>query len=468
MVFRAHYSKGTSMKKIMSCIALATLSQAAVAAYHHAPPAFNYKDAKAVFVDFEKAEYVIHFDVQNKTVNVESTIELDAPASGYAIFDLVAEPSEILIDGVPTSSVATQDPDKQTTLRILQDKISRGSHELTIRHKLSTNVIFGDKGGVAAGFWTSDLNDRRYLEQYLPTNLEFDQYKMKMKVNISGSEGFDHVLKANGKVSKLSENQFEVTFPEFYSASSVYFHLFAEQNQAANVQFYYTSIDGRMIPVDIYTIYDPAEFASHTKTILAELEADYGPFPHDQLVIFGNAPSGGMEYSGATITSLKALGHELFHSYHARALMPANGNAGWMDEAIARWRDNRYPLLEKLSYEFTRLAGRSSWSRMTDRMAYTEGSAFLSWIAFRMNNKGRSFKTFLRDWFERYKFTTVTTEMFREELSLAAGMDLTADFDKYIYGKGATQKSLLRRPVHVDNEYHPHWTEEQLKEMTWL
>ena len=77
---------------------------------------------------------------------------------------------------------------------------------------------------------------------------------------------------------------------------------------------------------------------------MRELEQTYGPYPHEALLIYctGNI-SGGMEYAGATMTSLEALGHEITHSWFARGVMPANGNAGWIDEAIARWRDRGYP-----------------------------------------------------------------------------------------------------------------------------
>lgn len=457
------------MKKL-SLIALLTmgLTHGAMAAYHQAPPAFNYKDASAVFIDLDTAEYDITYNFTDKTVTVESTLTFDSKEDGYPIFDLVAEPSEVILDGAVVVTEAIKDPDLQTTLRVAQEKISSGRHEIKLKHNITTNVVFTEQG-LASGFWMSDLNDRRYLEQYLPTNLEFDQYKMSMKVSIIGAEGKSHVLKANGKVSKLSENSFEVVFPDYYTASSVYFHMFLEKNNTNNAQFYFPSIDGRLIPVDIYTIYNVEDFIVQTKTILTELEADYGAFPHDQVIIYGNAPSGGMEHSGATITSLKALGHELFHSYHARALMPANGNAGWMDEAIARWRDNKYPLTAKLTFSSTRLAGHSIWTRMTDRMAYTEGSAFLSWIAFRMNEKGLSFKTFLKDYFQEYKYTTVTTQLFQAEITEASGLDLKADFDQYIYGKTPVSTLKVSPPhAHEENPYHPKLSKQQLLDLTWL
>lgn len=457
------------MNKIISLVVVMTmgLSQAAFAAHHQAPPAFTYQDGKAVFMDIETANYDITYNLTDKTASVETTLTFETKDDGFPIFDLVAEPSEVLLDGAVVTTEAIKDPDQQTTLRVIREKVFSGLHELKVKHTITTNVVFTEEG-VASGFWMSDLNDRRYLEQYLPTNLEFDQYKMSLKVNVTGAEGKPHLLKANGKVSKLSENSFEIVYPDFYTASSVYFHLFLEKNNANNAQFYYPSIDGRLIPVDIYTIYDVQTFVNATKTILAELEADYGAFPHDQLIIYGNAPSGGMEHSGATITSLKALGHELFHSYHARGLMPANGNAGWMDEAIARWRDNNYPLTAKLTFSSTRLAGHSIWARMTDRMAYTEGSAFLSWIAFRMNEKGLSFKTFLKDYFQEFKYTTVTTQLFQDEITEKSGLDLKADFDQYIYGKSQPAMKFSPPEIHEENPYHPKFTKQQLLDLTWL
>ena len=435
-----------------------------LAALNQAPPSFPHLDGNAVYVDFITANYQLTYDATNKKVDVDTVIRFSSVEQGYPIFDLVAQPTAVTLNGKEITSVGVMDPDLQSMVRVLQEKVTPGIHELRIKHVLSTNVIFDT--GVYSAFWMSDLNDRRYLEQYLPTNLEFDQYRMHLLVRVTGVNNLAHVIKANGKVRKIAENYYEIQFPDFYTASAVYFHLFPLENSATNVQFYYPSKDGRLIPVDIYTTYNIQEFVDATKTILQELEADYGPFPHDQLVIYGNAPSGGMEHSGATATSLKALGHELFHSYHARALIPANGNAGWMDEAIARWRDNKYPLTEKLSFESTQLGGHSVWSRKTDRMSYNEGSAFLSWIAFRMDEKGLSFKTFLKDYFQKYKYTTVTSQLFQKELAAASSLELDADFNRYIYNKSS--KKGFHRVNEVENPYHPQLTQEQLLDMTKL
>ena len=458
------------MNKLSLMLATFGLSVSALASYDQAPPSFSYNDAKAVFVDIQKTKVEITYDLKAKTAFVESEVDFYSPESGHPIIDLVPNPTEIILDGANSFTETIKDPDQQTTIRVVQDIAQKGYHKLNLKHVLTTNVIF-DKTGVASGFWMSDLTDRRYLEQYLPANFEFDQYQLTLKVNLVGTEGISHLIKANGKITQLSENSYEIVFPAFYSASSFYFHLFPEKNMSANVQFYYKSIDGRMIPVDIYTnsAASPIEkFVADTKSIMAELENDYGAWPHDQLIVYGNSFSGGMEHSGATATSLSALGHELFHSYHARGLMPANGNAGWMDEAIARLRDNKYPLVKGLTFSSTRLAGRSIWGRMTDRMAYTEGSAFLSWIAYRMNEKGLSFKGFLREYFEKYKYTPVTTQLFQEEVTMASGLDLKKDFDQYIYGKGAQKKFYQVSEEHDEDPMHPRLTKEQLLNLTWM
>jgi hypothetical protein len=445
------------------------LSLSVFASINDAPPSFNYQNDKAIFIDFENANYEITYDLTSKRAEVYSLIEFESLSEGFPIFDLVQDPTEVVLDGKIIQTETIADPDNSSTFRIMKDKIYPGKHELRVKHALITNVIYSDSG-IGSGFWMSDLTDRKYLEQYLPTNLEFDQYQMRSVVKVKNAEGIPHTIKTNGTLSKISENHFEIIYPDFYTTSSMFFHLFPEKTAINNVQFYYPSIDGRMIPVDIYTGYNADEFVRDTKIILEELETDYGPFPHNQVIIYGNNLSGGMEYSGATSTSLKALGHELFHSYHARGLMPASGNSGWMDEAIARWRDNRYPLIDKLNYESTQLAGHSPWTRKTDRMAYTEGSAFLSWIGYRMNENGISMKTFLRDYFQKYKYTSVTTELFNKEMSHASGLNLTPEFMKYIYGKSVNSSEKMRSTTLYEKEdpFHPIYTDSELRDLSSL
>lgn len=447
---------------------LVSITPFSFASYEQAPPSFAYKNSQAVFVQFESAVHNLNYNFADKTLTVESTIQLNMPKAGHPIFDLGPDTLEVLVDGQPTQAPTVADPDKQTLYRILDTELATGAHTMSIKHAITHNVVFNEQG-VASAFWLSDLTDRKYLEQYLPANFEFDQYPKTFNVKFEGFGNIKHTIKANGKVSQISDQQFEVVYPDFYTNSSVFFHVFPESSIVNNAQFYYKSVDGRLLPVDIYAIVEIQPFVELTKTLLAELEADYGPFPYDQVLIYGNSlVKGGMEYSGATATGLLSLGHELFHSYNARGVMPANGNAGWMDEAMSRWRDNLYPMAKELTFDYTRVAGHSIYRRFTDRMAYTEGSAFLSLIAHKMNEKGLNLKAFLREYLSRNMHQTVTTGQFEQELTEAAGMDLSEDFNKYIYGKYApTEKRFTPMKLEAD-PHHPELSEAELLKLTTL
>lgn len=436
------------------------------ASFLNAPPSFPHQNSKAIFVDFTHAEHDITYDFSKKSVVVESIIRFSAAEDGYPIFDLVANPSAVILDGSPVSSPLTNDPSYSTSLRVLSDLVIPGDHELIVKHSFATNVIFSEEG-VASGFWFSDLNDRQYLELYLPSNLEFDQYPKKLNLNFVGFGKLTHTIKSNGKITKLSDERFEIKFPDYYTSSSIYFHLFPKNTNFSSGMFYYTSIDGRSIPVDIYTSVTIQPFLDLTPTLLAELENDYGPFPHDKIIIYGmSLAKGGMEYAGSTVTGLLSLGHELFHSYNARGILPANGNSGWMDEAMARWRDNGYLQNVAIPQISGRLAGRSLWTRQTDRNSYGEGSAFLANIAYRMNDNGLSLKKFLRDYFKKYMYSTVTTTIFENELRNFSGIDFSSDFNRYIYGSSSLMKSGTNLKTDLVDSHHPNWTKEDLLLLT--
>ena len=433
------------------------------AGIEHAPPSFSHQDGKAVYIDILTANYKITYDVANSKTTVQSELVFNAPEKGFPIFDLVVEPKNQMIDGVATTSKQISDPDKVSKFRALDTSVSAGKHTLTLTHEIARGLSFRSNT-VSSAFWMSDLSDRQYLEQFLPTNFEYDQIAMTMRVEVIGAAGKPHVLRTNGAVTTISENEFEVVYPKLYTTSSIFYHLYPVGTFPTEL-FNFTSVDGRSIPVEIYTSGNLNSFVTETKKILNELEKDYGPFPHNKVVIYG-AGSGGMEYSGATQTSLSALGHELFHSYNARGVMPAQGNAGWIDEAMSSWRDANYTTRSAAGSR-TKMAGKSVYTRMTDSAAYSSGRDFLAWIAGRMEARNQNFKTYLRDYFTKNVFTTITTEIFRADLEKYSGLDLNADFQKYIYGAGRFTDELRANRVEAENPFHPRLTQAQRDALLW-
>jgi hypothetical protein len=134
------------------------------------------------------------------------------------------------------------------------------------------------------------------------------------------------------------------------------------------------------------------------------------------------------------MTSLGALGHEITHSWFARGVMPANGNAGWIDEAIARWRDLGYPRASAVNRRPpVNLAGFSPYRRHTPRQSYAMGSLLLSELD-RLFAPG-GLRPILATLFRQRRRQPITTRLFQELLEQVTGVSLAATFDRYVYGR---------------------------------
>lgn len=419
-----------------------------------APQNFSYQDSQAIYVDFTSAHYLITYDVKKRVAQVEATIKFVAKDAGYPVLDFLENPSEVTLDGAASSFTTIETPDRATSLRVIGTQVGAGEHSLFIKLPLS-RLLEWKSDGVHSAFWASDLRDRAYLEQYLPTNMEFDRIPMVFEVKVVGGAS-PHVVYANGDVEELARNHFKINFPEFYTSSSVYFHM-TPKGMMTELNFEFTSIDGRILPTVIYL--KPSFFNSGnaqlnklkamTIRIMNELEADYGPFPHESLTIY-NAGQGGMEYCGATMTSERALGHELIHSYFARGVMPANGNAGWVDEAIASWRDNGYPRGRAFSGR-ANMAGRADYTRFTDRQAYTFGANFMASLDNHLASQG-GLRPVLRKIVENHLYTPFFTEDFVQWSEGFSRQSLMPIFLRHVYGGNEFNAKNFTPMPHVHHQ----------------
>tara|TARA_R110000868_G_scaffold68518_7_gene202568 strand:+ start:5723 stop:7060 length:1338 start_codon:yes stop_codon:yes gene_type:complete len=440
--------------KLLVLLFSVAISSLAFANLHQAPPNLDFgNDTQGIFVDFKTASTTLTYDFGSREVLAETTIEFFQPTSGMPIFDLVVEPSQTLVDGLEVSTQLTS-MDGVSRVRFVSKVLAAGSHILKVKNTVSKNVSFSSST-VRSAFWMSDLSDRRYMEQYLPTNLEYDQYQTNLEVKIVGTER-EHQVNTNGAVSEIAKNHWQIRYPAVYTASSYFYHLFEKGAYPQDTKIY-KSIDGRDIPVLVYSNSSVSRFMNKTLEVLAELEADYGPWPHAQVIIYG-AGQGGMEHCGATITSFSALGHELIHSYFARGIMPAHGNSGWVDEAIASWRDAGYPSYSSRSLSRTDMAGHSTYQRTTDRDAYTKGMRFIGHLNGKFTSQ-ENFKVFLKSFFTERKFKPFKTHEFKAAIETYYNADLSSEFDTYIYGKKGVDKDHEHQ---AENPNHPKLSEQEL------
>ncbi len=414
----------------------ALISVPAFANLHLAPPDFETIQGRAVFVDFKAATYDITYDLRKRQTQVKSRITFEATSGGRPLFDLIPGPQNALLNGRPVGIREIAAPDG-ALLRQVDEAVAPGTHTLELTNSFSENVRYSFLSrGVSSAFWIRDLKYRKFLEQYVPSNLEFDQYPVTMNVTFAGVSEARQDIYTNGTLTRTSPNQYQITFPSFYTASAHYFHT-TPKGRKKRLDFIYRSIGGRDIPVTVYTSWwsRPGKFKQEALKIFAELEADYGPWAHDSFIAYETLPgTGGMEHAGATQTSFGALDHEMLHSYFAKGIFPANGNAGWIDEAIASWRDYGYQRKPLPGYGGSDLGLGSPYQRNTDSRAYALGREFLAYLDYRLQDAG-GLKAFLRGYFQTYKHTLITQEHFKNNLEFFSGLDLTEDFRTYIWGE---------------------------------
>lgn len=419
-----------------SLIFLGTLLTTPVFAnLHLAPPDFDTKSARAIFVDFKTARYDVTYNVLKKRTTVKTVIQFEATREGSPIFDLIPEPKNALLNGGPVSISETTAPDG-SKLRMVEGTVGPGLHTLEMENSFSENVRYNlFTRRVSSAFWIRDLKYRKFLEQYVPSNFEFDQYQITMNVTFAGVKTAMQDIYTNGDVTETSPNSYRIVFPEFYTVSCPYFHT-TPKGQKKRIDFTYKSIDGRDLPVTVYTSWwsRPEKFKREAEKIFSELENDYGPWGHKGLVAYETLPgTGGMEHAGATQTSLAALDHEMLHSYFAKGIMPANGNSGWIDEAIASWRDYGYQRKVLPGFAGSNLGLGSVYQRNTDSRAYALGREFMAYLDYRLQDVG-GLKAFLKGYFQAYKHNVITQEHFKNNLEFFSGLDLTDAFNTYIWG----------------------------------
>ncbi|HYN03553.1 MAG TPA: hypothetical protein VE359_13980 [Vicinamibacteria bacterium] len=175
---------------------------------------------------------------------------------------------------------------------------------------------------------------------------------------------------------------------------------------------------------------------------LAELQGALGPFPMPRgLSVVLTQTGGGMEYYGATTTSLRALRHEVFHMYFACSTVARTYRDSWWDEAIDMWyelsADPAYAAIEA-GYRSDIVSGRSAVAVGFDRRAYDHGSRIMQAVAMEMGGRDRMV-SFLRDLHARRSFDPFTTWDLADEIQASSGVDVRERFRLWLYQSPATQ-----------------------------
>lgn len=402
------------------------------------PDPFSIKEGVAVFVDFQNATYKIGYDITSKKTYYQATINFTSTLTGYPIFDVVRNPTRVILNGVDVSSRSVVTPGQETTLRVVNKMIYPGEYNLYVEGEITENIEYGE-GFIRSGLWFDDHEDRSFLEKYLPTNLEFDQYAMKIQLYIKGQgPGYHHSIYSNGVITDSNQGYLNIDYPSSFNCSAIYLHILPA-NEVNEVSYVYVSpVTRKEIPITIYGKNASNERLKNamdlTLSNILQLERTWGMFPKEKLTVF-LVPDGkgGVEHDGAVVSEIKNLKHEISHQYLSRGYRPVNGNAGWIDEAIITWFDKQMPQYTGMKNRYA-LAGQAYYTRKTDLKSYDHGVQFIGYLNYMLQSQGRGglmrFLSYLavNKTKERY-----STETFIKEMEKYYQIPLEELFRKYVY-----------------------------------
>jgi hypothetical protein len=444
-----------------------TASAASDLAY--APPAFtNSAGERIVFVDFIEAEYVMEFDASNRVAQAHSTVSFMSDEEGHPAFSLRQAVLSAELDGATVRIRDEEAPDRQALFKSVSKSVPAGAHTLSI---VSTVKRPGPTGRNPVLWYKNperlqclfDMSDLRtdggYLEAYLPSNYEYDHFRMTFRVKVLNSTE-EHRIFTNGTVKETGSNEWEVRFPDFFTTSCPWFHM-GPSHEFVSQQRDFKSCDGRSIPVIIYTTSHLADsgvdleaFQETAHDVLETLESTFGPFHHPSVTVFATGLGrGGMEYSGATSTRLGSLRHELDHSYFARSVTPCNGDAGWIDEAIASWADAGYPSSPNPPLGTSNMGNRSPYIRTTNMDAYSLGRSFLAHIDHVLSDQ-EGLKKMLAVYAQEKRHASVRAKEFQSLIEGFHGASLADLFNTYVY-EGSPLRAFAAAEAHeMANPHH--------------
>jgi len=409
----------------------------------YAPPGFPYNGGTTVAIDILSESLRYEFDVTNQRTTATADITFQMGSSGYPMFLMHPRALEVSLDQSPIalSALSTATPEgSDASLSVLSVPTAPGSHTLHFGFELPPGTVSYTNGGASFSFLMNDL-EGYFLDKYAPANFEFDQFSLHVELEVVGAT-HEEQLFTNGSLQQVDSSSWNVDFPSYFTSSSPFLELTAENVKALDFSY-----QGKSSSFTCTIIMEAADMAGASRAqdaltqALDAMESDFGPYGHDRFLLrVLRDPMGilgGMEYCGAAWTSLRPsfIGHEVSHSWFGRGIMPANGNAGWIDEAIATWHDQSYPSTRvECGSGPVNLAAHSPYSRTTPLQSYQDGAYLMAMLNSRLWGKG-GLKPLLRKWYERDNHHVVNTEDFERFLEDETGIDLSALFGRFAFGR---------------------------------
>jgi hypothetical protein len=449
-----------------------------------APPVTRTGDAALVPVDIESVELRLTF-TGDAHILARAVVQFEQAARGRPIIALGPQPARTVVDGrrVPYRTYVfpfeegephldeehlIDDPDG-VRHRVVDETLTPGAHTMTVEYRLDRAALdalerrasLGESNGGITFLWLLDDRGKyapvHFSEAYVPASMEYDHHPTTIELHFPREMPARRIF-SNGRVTELDGSNgeaYRIELPAHFNTSAPYLHV---TDPAVVVErcATYRSIDGRDIPITIYS--DRHNFesraevdAKHEESLaialetMAEMEELVGPFPHESFTARirpDNYPA--MEYAGATETDVDSLRHELIHSWWGRGVFPANGEAGWIDEGLTYWYQHgrRHRLPGWLSSwvadpDGDELRAANVMQQHTNSQGWHYGYAFMIELEQLLSDRAEGLAPVMRELFAEYRHQSLTVADFRAFLSARLPEDLAPELEALFARYGA-------------------------------
>ena len=404
--------------------------------FSQSPGILNQSDGRRLVpMDLQTVDVRFEMNAETREIEAVAVVDFVTKDNGRPYFDIKSSVSSLTIDGASESPAlieSVNDSSHSTAFTVINKNLAAGHHKMTMTYVVSQSRYcgFDEDSNLDCFFFMYDLTERTFFEQYAPSNFEFDRYKMTVTIDVTGTSR-EHLVLSNG-VLESSGNTFRISFPEYFNTSCFFLHVMPRGQYQVTRGFvssnnYELVVYGQSAQA-IQNVYRIAQQS------LEEMTAVFGPSRYRRfLILVDESFPGGMEFAGGAITSSAAARHEMCHSWFARGTMPANGNAGWIDEGIATWRDENYPSYPARPATYGgKLGGSSPFQRMTPQNAYTDGATFFGRLHYELSSTGGLFPL-LRAFHLEYFGKTISSERFLEFINSTTGHDFRFLFNEFVF-----------------------------------
>ena len=389
------------------------------------------------YIDITQADYFLKFLPKKKSIHINTIINFKITDDGHPVFLSVKKPIKVSSNGKTLEFEKFYFPNSNTYGYFLKEHFQAGQYQIEIETELTNedDLKFQKSKKVEFAFYLKDYENMNFLEKYLPTNFEFDQYKANVYLDMQALKN-RHQVFANAKITTKLKNNFVLSYPKFYNSSAFFLHIIPASN-VHHIDTTYKSIDGREIPITIYTevsLFNKVDIKPFLQTTLTEikyLESSLGEFPHNFLIVHAISESSrlrSMEYAGATRTKLRSLRHELIHSYFGRGVLSADGRSGWIDEAITTWHDKYNNYVYELPQNLTLISNPEFYTG-TEQSSYSAGRNLFAYFHYHFSDHG-GLRPFLLHLINTKMYSTLTTKELFIELENFYGVDMSGVYQQ--------------------------------------